>query len=219
MTSATGYALAGAVFALAAVVNWWAVEARRRSAKVVAKPLALAALVALALVGGAGADPAGRWLLLGLVLCLAGDIFLLFDTGRAFLGGLSSFLLGHLAYVAAFLVLGLSAPLWGLMSVVPLIGAVVVIRRVVPAANREGGAGLAGAVVAYVIVIGAMVVTAWMTGAWLTGLGATAFMVSDSVLAMNKFVRRSRHGDLAVMVTYHLGQAGIVLGVLSALTR
>jgi uncharacterized membrane protein YhhN len=67
------------------------------------------------------------------------------------------------------------------------------------------------------VVIGAMVVTAWMTGEWLIGLGAVTFMVSDSVLAVAKFVRRRRHADLAVMVTYHLGQALIVAGVLGVM--
>ena len=65
--------------------------------------------------------------------------------------------------------------------------------------------------------VGAMVVAAWMTGEWLIGLGATTFMVSDSVLALAKFVRRRDHSDLAVMVTYHLGQALIVAGVLATL--
>lgn len=212
-----GYALAGSVFALAALANWWAVVAGHRQVMVVAKPLTLAALIAVALVGGATDHPAGRWLLVGLVLCLAGDVFLLSDSEPAFLGGLTSFLLGHLAYVVAFLSLGLGEPAWGLIGMMTLIAAAPWIVRVVPAAHRDGGGGLAGAVVAYTLVIGMMVVVTWMTGEWLIGVGATTFMVSDTVLAVNKFVRRHRLGDLAVMVTYHLGQLLIVIGVLGAL--
>ena len=80
----------------------------------------------------------------------------------------------------------------------------------------EGGPALAGAVAAYMAVIGAMVVTAWATGHPLAALGATVFMVSDAVLALDRFVRARRFGSLVVMVTYHLGQVLIVLGVLSA---
>ena len=80
---------------------------------------------------------------------------------------------------------------------------------------REGGPALGGAVTAYMVVIGAMVVTAWATGHPLVALGATVFMVSDAVLALDRFVRARRFGSLAVMVTYHLGQVLIVLGVLS----
>ena len=172
---------------------------------------------AVALAGGAAGSAPGRWLLLGLVLCLAGDVFLMWDTEAAFLAGLTSFLLGHLAYVATFVALGLAEPAWGLIGVMAMIASLIAVRQVVPRAADEGGPVLAGAVGVYMLVIAAMLVAAWATGHWLIGVGALTFMVSDSILAVNKFVTRSRHGDLAVMVTYHLGQLLIVLGVLRAL--
>ena len=210
-------AVAWSAFALAALVNWWAVATRRRSLVVVAKPAALLALIAVALLGGAADTTPGRWVLVALVLCLAGDVFLLGDSQRAFLGGLTSFLLGHLAYVVVFAGLGLAEPAWGLIGLMALIAVVIATRQVIPAAHREGGAVLAGAVTAYMLVIGAMVVAAWMTGEWLIGVGATTFMVSDAVLAIARFVRRAAWADLVVMVTYHLGQALIVAGVLATL--
>lgn len=209
--------VAWSAFAVAALANWWAVAVRRRSVVLVAKPVALLALIAVALVGGAADTAAGRWFLVALALCLAGDVFLLGESERAFMGGLSSFLLGHLAYVVVFVSLGLAEPAWGLIGLMALLAVVIATRQVIPAAHKEGGAVLAGAVTAYMLVIGAMVIAAWMTGEWLVGLGATTFMVSDTVLAMAKFVRRPAAADLAVMVTYHLGQALIVLGVLSTL--
>lgn len=209
--------VAWTVFAVAALANWWAVATRNRPVVVVAKPAALLALIAVALVGDSLSSTPGRWLVVALVLCLAGDVFLLGDSEPAFLGGLSSFLLGHLAYVVVFVTLGLAEPAWGLIGLMALIAVVLATRQVIPAAHREGGGVLAGAVTAYMFVIGAMVVAAWMTGEWLIGLGATTFMVSDSVLALAKFVRRRDHSDLAVMVTYHLGQALIVAGVLATL--
>lgn len=217
MSTPALYALAGTVLGVAALTNWWAVAVQNRRALLVAKPLTLVALIGIALIGGAADTTVGRWLLLGLVLCLAGDVFLMWDGQRAFLAGLSSFLLGHLAYVATFLALGLAEPAWGLIGVMALIAAAPWIVRVIPAAHRDGGGGLAVAVTAYTLVIGAMVVLAWMSGHWLIGLGATTFMVSDTILAVNRFVERRRLGDLAVMVTYHLGQLLIVIGVLTAL--
>jgi uncharacterized membrane protein YhhN len=209
--------VAWVVFAVAAMTNWWGVATARRPVVLIAKPAALIALIGVAIAGGSTETTPGRWLLLSLALCLAGDVFLLSTTERAFIGGLSSFLLGHLGYVVVFVTLGLSEPAWGLIGAMALIAVLIATRHVIPAAGREGGAFLAGAVSAYMVVIGAMVVTAWMTGEWLIGLGAVTFMVSDSVLAVAKFVRRRRHADLAVMVTYHLGQALIVAGVLGAM--
>ncbi|WP_193315094.1 lysoplasmalogenase [Nostocoides sp. F2B08] len=209
--------LAWSAVVVAAVVNWWGVATGTRSAVVGAKPLTLVALIGVAGLAGAGESISGRWLLVGLVLCLAGDVFLLGDGESAFLAGLSAFLLGHLAYVVSFVALGLAEPAWGLIGLMALIAVLLATRRVIPAAYREGGAVLAGAVAAYMVVIGAMVVTAWMTGEWLIGLGAMTFMVSDAILAVARFVRSARHADLAVMVTYHVGQVLIVIGVLSAL--
>lgn len=217
MSTTVPAVLVGTVLVLAALTNWWAVAVRNRRAMVVAKPLTLLALIGVALVGGAADDTVGRWLLLGLVLCLAGDVFLLGDTDAAFLAGLTSFLLGHLAYVATFVALGLTEPAWGIIGLTALIAAAPWIARIVPAAHRDGGVGMAGSVTAYTLVIAAMVILAWMTGHWLIGLGATTFMVSDTILAVNRFVGRRPRGDLAVMITYHLGQLLIVLGVLRAL--
>jgi uncharacterized membrane protein YhhN len=65
------------------------------------KMLASGGFVVLGLVRYTG-DPYSRWMLLGLVLSSAGDAFLLSEAPRAFLAGLSAFLLAHLAYAAAF---------------------------------------------------------------------------------------------------------------------
>jgi uncharacterized membrane protein YhhN len=64
------------------------------------------------------------------------------------------------------------------------------------------------------LVIGVMVVAASATGDALVALGATVFMVSDALLGLDRFVRPLRHGQVAVMVTYHVGQVLIVLGML-----
>jgi uncharacterized membrane protein YhhN len=64
------------------------------------------------------------------------------------------------------------------------------------------------------LVIGAMVVTAFGTGRPLVAAGALVFMVSDAVLALDRFVRPRSWAPLAVMVTYHLGQGLIVAGAL-----
>ena len=92
---------------------------------------------------GAADSPAGWWLLVALVLSLAGDVALLSDSRARFVLGLGSFLLAHLAFVVAFVHVGMprgTSALVGLGVVVAL--AAVVGRRVVPAAAREGGPAL-----------------------------------------------------------------------------
>jgi uncharacterized membrane protein YhhN len=206
-----------AAVAVVAPLDWWSVAVRDRRREWILKPLVLTLLIVTAWLLGAPESTAGWWLLGALVLSLLGDIALLSDSDPRFVLGLGSFLVAHLAFVVAFARLGMPRADLGLVGLALVVVMTVVVgRRVVPAARAEGGPALAGAVAAYMTVIGAMVVAAWATGHLLVALGATVFMVSDAVLALDRFVRARRFGSLAVMVTYHLAQVLIVLGVLSS---
>jgi uncharacterized membrane protein YhhN len=201
--------------ALAAPLDWWAVVGDRRRSEKVLKPAVLTALLLAAWAAGAPHSAAGWWLLAGLALSLVGDVALLSDAPSRFVAGLAAFLLAHVAYVVAFAHVGMPSGRLALVGLVLVALLVVTVgRRVVPAAARKGGPALGAACAAYMAVIGAMGVAAWATGRPLAALGATVFLASDSVLALDRFVRPVRWGRLAVMVTYHLGQVLIVLGVL-----
>src|SRR5690606_10762350 len=75
--------------------------------RAIAKPIASLAFIAVGYLVSRDAAPgfAGfqRHVLLGLVLGALGDVALLGSTNRAFIAGLTVFLLGHLAYVIAFI--------------------------------------------------------------------------------------------------------------------
>jgi uncharacterized membrane protein YhhN len=188
---------------------------QRHDVERLAKPAAMVGLLSMALFAGATDSTAGRWLVLALLLGLLGDVFLLEDTPSRFVLGLAAFLVGHLAYVASFLAVGLDRPGLGWLGAVVLLVALVVGRRILPGAVADGGVGLGIAVAVYMAVIGAMAVTGWATGRPLVGLGASLFVVSDTVLAMGRFVRPRRWTSVVVMVTYHLAQALIVAGLLA----
>lgn len=199
-----------------AVLDWYAVATHRARLETVAKPATMLALLAAAVAMGAPGSAAGWWLLAALALGLAGDILLLGKTEPRFLGGLGAFLLGHLGYVVAFVVLGLDRPAWVLLGLLAFGIGLVPARWVLVATHRDGGPALAGPVAAYIVVIGAMVCAAWATGHPLVGIGATVFLASDTMLALDRFVTPRRWAGTAVMVTYHVGQSLVVLGVLAA---
>lgn len=73
----------------------------------------------------------------------------------------------------------------------------------------------AGAVAAYMLVIGAMAVTGWATVLLLVGLGVSLFVVSDTVLALGRFVEPRSWTRPVTMLTYHGAQALIVAGLLT----
>ncbi len=199
-----------------ALVDWYAVARDDRKTEVWAKPLVLASLIVAAVVLGATETAAGIWLLVALGFGLLGDVALLSDSLPRFRAGVLAFLVGHLAYLVCFASLGLTMPAWSWIGLAILGVALFATRGVVPATHRLGGRALSVPVAVYSVVIGAMLLCAWFTGVPLVALGATVFVVSDATLSIDRFVRPIPHARLVLMVTYHVGQALIVAGVLSA---
>jgi len=202
--------------AVLAPVDWWAVARGDRRTETWAKPATLVALIVAATVLGAPDTTPGRWLLLALGFGLLGDVALLGDSLTRFRAGVAAFLVGHLAYLACFATLGLPRPAWSWAVLLVLLASFVATREVLPATHRLDGAALSVPVAIYTAAIGAMLVCAWFTGEWLVALGATVFVASDATLSVDRFVRPIPRAHLVVMVTYHLGQALIVAGVLAA---
>ncbi len=200
-----------------ALIDWVAVARGDTRTESWAKPATLLALLGVAALLGATEDAAGVWLLVALAFGTVGDVALLSDSQARFRAGVAAFLVGHLAYVACFTTLGLPRPGWTWLVLVVLLATTYVTRGVVPGAHAMGGAALSVPVAVYTLVIGAMLVTAWFTGEPLIALGATIFVASDATLSVDRFVRALPSGHLVVMVTYHVGQALIVLGVLRLL--
>jgi uncharacterized membrane protein YhhN len=63
-------------------------------------------------------------------------------------------------------------------------------------------------------VIGAVVATAVAVGNPLAAAGAVLFAASDSMIAWDRFVGEFSGASVLIMITYHLGQAGLVASLL-----
>ncbi len=206
--------LAWVITGVLAVVDWWAVLRDRHRVERWAKPAVMVGLGAVAVASGGLDTATGWWVLAALALGLVGDVFLLGGSPARFLGGLAAFLVGHLAWVGAFLATGLDAPGRGWVGAAIVVLALGAGHRIVPGAYREGGAALGVPVVVYMVVIAAMAVAGWATGLTVVGVGAGLFVVSDTVLGLGRFDRERRWTRPVVMVTYHSAQALIVAGLL-----
>jgi uncharacterized membrane protein YhhN len=178
------------------------------------KPLTTAILLAIA--GLATSAQGSRYQVavgLGLALSLLGDIFLMLP-GDRFRAGLTSFLLAHLAYVVAF------------TSAVPFGSAPALLAPTLAAAGLlirilwSGLGRLRPAVLLYTVVILLMVWRAWARG-WefrtagtvIAAVGATLFMTSDALLALNRFGRPFANAQAWVMSTYVAAQSLIAVSV------
>jgi uncharacterized membrane protein YhhN len=203
-----------ALFLVTASANWWSRigDARRRT-ELWSKPLALIALIAVAVTLDPVDQLARAWFVIALVCSLAGDVFLLFGD-RHFVPGLVSFLFAHLAYtfgLVAFDDWSSAGFLVGIAMMAVL--AVAAGVRIVRAARRKERV-LGPAVTGYLLAISLMFCAAMATGNTWAILGAALFVASDSVLGWRQFVARASWMPVTIMVTYHLGQAGLVASLL-----
>lgn len=212
----------GAAWALIALtlaigaVDWMAVFLERKPVEYVAKPATMLPLIAAALVLDP-AEPSMRpWFVVALVCSLAGDVFLMIPKPEQFfVPGLASFLVGHLAYIVGMA----QAPISGGRIVIGVVLVFVALLSVGPtivkgASERDRRLGVP--VTAYILTISVMVTFA-IGGGTVAGIaGALLFFLSDFCIGWSRFVQDFRHSHLAIMVTYHLAQVGLVLSLASA---
>lgn len=171
----------------------------------VAKPLASTIFVGSALAAGALGSRYGRLVLLALVLSWLGDVLLIGKRTSAFAAGLGSFLLAHLVFAAAFLLLPQAALPLALGAVVMAAVGVAVLRWLWPHLPVK----LRPAVALYVAAISGMVAVATGAGG---GRGATlplaaaAFATSDVLVARHRFVTPSPLNKLLGLPLYYAAQ-------------
>jgi uncharacterized membrane protein YhhN len=192
--------------------DWHAVHHGSRALEYVCKPLTMVVLLAAALALDVDDTAVRTWFLVAIVLCLAGDVLLMLPQDL-FVFGLGSFLLGHIAYIVGMQVDGVDSVRL-LAGVVLVVGALAVIgTRILRGVRAGPEPELTGPVTAYMLVISTMVASAIGTGHVAAIVGAALFYASDALIAWNRFLRETRHGRLAIMVTYHLAQIGLVLSL------
>lgn len=177
-----------------------------------AKAIASAGFLATAVSAGALRHGFGRIIFAGLLVSMAGDLFLVGQTQRHFLLGLTSFLLAHIAYTTAFIQRGQDRR-YALLGALPIIViAIAVLAWLKP--HLEPPIELP--VQVYVAAISLMVITA--LGARGAGaprlivIGAALFFVSDIAVAMQRIVVPGFPAYLWGLPLYYSGQLCLALG-------
>jgi len=183
-----------------------------RAVEYVFKPATTIALFAVALALHPVHHDERAAFVVALALSLAGDVFLMLPAD-AFIAGLSSFLLAHLAFMVGFVLAGVAVSWTGIGLAVVAVGAATVGRVVVRTVRASEHRGLAAPVAAYMTVISGMVVLAIGSKNPLAIAGALLFYCSDALIAWDRFVSPKTWARPAIMITYHLAQAGLVLSL------
>ena len=152
-------------------------------------------------------------ILCGLIFSLIGDVFLIFPE-KNFLKGLIGFLTAHLFYIAAFSsAKPLTVTLW--IPLLLLIYGSVIFLILHPSLNK-----MALPVGFYIVVVNVMTWQAWERWVWFqnrmtlcAAIGSVLFLISDSLLAFNRFKRSFRMAEVLILSTYFAAQWLIALSV------
>jgi len=178
------------------------------------KPLTMVFIILLVLQGARPDASLYKYAILaGLGFSLVGDIFLMLPLKRV-IAGLASFLVAHLCYIVAF-----SAGIrLGVSGFLPALFLLYVIIMFVVLFPHLGEMKLPVLVYELVIVMMAWrAVERWAqigdTGALLALAGAILFVISDSVWATNRFVRRYKSAQALILSSYFCAQWLIALSV------
>jgi len=175
----------------------------------------------------ASASQLKYWVMVGVVFSWAGDVLLAFDHlyPVLFIFGLGSFLIAHFAYIKVFSSNFSSIQFWKKSSLQQAMIAILLIGFAIwyftfllPHLDS-----MAIPVCAYVITITVMALAALYRKGKTTSqsfrfifLGALCFMVSDSLLAYNKFIIDLPYATFLVMSTYGVAQWCIASGVVKS---
>jgi uncharacterized membrane protein YhhN len=181
-----------------------------QTARLAVKSLLSSLFIFAAVVQFHPIPPYYRFLLIGMIFCLGGDVFLALPGKKMFLFGLVSFLVGHVFYAAAFYNTAGFNPWTGIgLAISALAGAGVFLWL------RPHLGSMKIPVIFYILVITAMVVGAWsMVGAgelkpagrMVAFVGALAFYVSDIFVARQRFLKTEFINRLIGLPLYYGGQ-------------
>ncbi|GAG40673.1 unnamed protein product, partial [marine sediment metagenome] len=151
-----------------------------------------------------------RFLLMGMIFCLGGDVFLALPGKKMFLYGLVSFSLGHVFYgVTFFYTAGINQWTGAGLAISLLAGGGVFLWL------RPHLGFMKIPVIFYMLVITAMVVGAWSVvgagelkpaGRLAAFVGALGFYVSDVLVARQRFLKTEFVNRLIGLSLYYGGQ-------------
>ena len=209
------------LFLLVLLVNLIAVYSNSESLQFIVKPLLmpLLAIYLLLRTNTANSNLKG-WIFLALFFSWAGDIFLLFEErgSNFFLFGLSAFLVAQVFYIVFFHNIRMREYIRGnaLLLLLVIVYYSILINVLSPyLGNMKLPVRIYGVVLSFMVMLAmhTMLGKNKKAALWMT-MGAILFVVSDSLLAFNKFFSPFNNAGVVTMLTYGLAQLFITEGAI-----
>lgn len=196
------------------------------SVHLISKPFLMPLLIGYYLSHKQRNHPLHHWILAGLFFGWLGDVALLGSGSLFFMLGLGAFLIGHICYIVGFRMT--TKPQYAsILKKRPYVILPVLLYVVIIFMYLQPHLGsLFVPVFVYMLVISTMLIVAidrlgkvQMRSYLSILIGAIAFVISDSLLAINKFVGAFPLAGFAVMLTYLAAQYYIASGSLQQVER
>jgi len=180
-----------------------------------AKPLLMISLLGY-FISASNGYPAWRvYVVIALLFSLAGDVFMM--SSNMFIAGLASFLVAHVCYITAFLKTGADKGRLSSLDIAKFVMLGIVMTWIL----YPRLSGMLIPVLLYTLVLVAMGLLAHKrrgatsTASFrLVSTGATLFVISDSLIAVNRFAFEVPAGQILIMSTYIAAQYLIIQGLL-----
>lgn len=207
MTKQLKITLVTSLFFIAAITDIWGIITENEMMQTIAKPMLLTLLALVYLVS---VKKPLLWYVLGMFFSFVGDVLLMFNGANFFISGLLAFLLAHVVYIkvtSSFLPKDLTVKM--ISSALPFVVFLAILMYLVYPNLGE----MLIPVAVYGIVIstfGAVTLLNYRSeksteNLWLF-IGAAIFILSDSLIALNKFYEPNEIYGVAIMITYILAQ-------------
>ena len=189
--------------------------------QVITKPLIVIFLVGYFLTAlKTQTDPVKKWILAALFFSWAGDILLIFQptSVKFFLAGLVSFLFAHIFYIIFFHIIRIRENIkskWLLLLIVVIYYGSMISFLSPYLNNLKLPVRIYGAFISFMFMLAMymLFIKNKSAGRWMM-IGALLFLISDSVLAINKFYLSFEWSGIIIMLTYGLAQLFIALGAI-----
>jgi uncharacterized membrane protein YhhN len=207
------------LFAVILIGDLVGIQLQNKEIQIFFKPLIIPALIGyldsrlLSITKGLS-----KWILGALLFSLAGDALLMFEEKDSifFLLGLSCFLLAHIFYIVFFHHVRLKEKVKGnpwLLVVVVIYYAALITLLSPYLGDMKIPVLVYGIVISFMFMLAMhmLFIKNKAAGKWMM-FGALLFVISDSVLAINKFYSSFEGAGIFIMLTYGLAQLFIVEG-------
>jgi uncharacterized membrane protein YhhN len=161
-----------------------------------------------------------KWVILALLFSWLGDVLLMFqdDNSLFFLLGLSSFLIAHIFYILFFHFVRMNERVksrWYLLLIVAVYYAVLIVILSPYLGDMKLPVRVYAVVISFMFMLAMhmLFIKNKSAGLWMM-VGALLFVISDSILAINKFYQSFEMAGIVVMLTYGLAQLFITEGAI-----